>query len=81
MGSVTERIAGFARWLVQMFGISNEQGAVVPVWLATAEEPARAEMRGLYWDRWRWIPPWTLELDRQDMLWNKWCADAKVDLQ
>lgn len=70
MGSVTERIAGFARWLV-------------PVWLATAEEPARAEMRGLYWDRWRWrwIPPWTLELDRQDMLWNKWCADAKVDLQ
>ncbi|KAB5594051.1 WW domain-containing oxidoreductase [Ceratobasidium theobromae] len=40
---------------VQTFGIDNQQGAVVPVWLAVAEEPAQPELRGLYWDRMRWI--------------------------
>ncbi|CAE6464925.1 unnamed protein product [Rhizoctonia solani] len=40
---------------VDTFGISNEQGAVVPVWLALAHEPSLPELRGLYWDRMRWI--------------------------
>ncbi|KAG8738453.1 hypothetical protein FRC10_006829 [Ceratobasidium sp. 414] len=54
--------------LVQMVGISNEQGAVVPTWLATAAEPARPELRGLYWDRmrWMWVPAWCLEVERQN---------------
>ncbi|QRV93883.1 short chain dehydrogenase [Ceratobasidium sp. AG-Ba] len=35
-------------------GISSEQGAVVPVWLATAAEPASPELRGMFWDRMKW---------------------------
>ena len=65
---------------VELFGISNEQGAVVPVWLAIAEEPAKPELRGLYWDRmrWMWVCPWSLEIARQNRLWDKWCSDAGV---
>ena len=82
-GSFRERIAGIARWLIQTVGISNEQGAVVPVWLATAEEPSRPELRGLYWDRleWKWIPAWCLEKSRQERLWEKWCMDAGANIQ
>ncbi|CAE7215500.1 unnamed protein product [Rhizoctonia solani] len=65
---------------VNTFGISNEQGAVVPVWLAVAREPAQPDLRGLYWDRmrWMWVAPWSMEIERQDRLWNKWCLDAGV---
>lgn len=65
---------------VELFGIPNEQGAVVPVWLATAEEPAKPELRGLYWDRmrWMWVAPWSLEIERQNKLWDRWCSDAGV---
>ncbi|KAG8715613.1 hypothetical protein FRC09_016476 [Ceratobasidium sp. 395] len=68
---------------VQMVGISNEQGAVVPVWLATAKEPAELELRGLYWDRmrWMWVPAWSVEAERQNRLWHKWCLDAGVSLR
>ncbi|CAE6411767.1 unnamed protein product [Rhizoctonia solani] len=63
---------------VNTFGISNEQGAVVPVWLAVADEPNQPELRGLYWDRmrWMWVAPWCMEIKRQDSLWDKWCLDA-----
>ncbi|KAG9126969.1 hypothetical protein FRC07_001187 [Ceratobasidium sp. 392] len=66
--------------LVQMVGISNEQGAMVPVWLATAKQPAQPEFRGLYWDRmrWMWVPSWSLEVERQNSLWDKWGTDAGV---
>lgn len=65
---------------VEFFGIPNEQGAVVPLWLATAGEPTRPELRGLYWDRmrWMWVNPWSIEVARQDKLWDKWCSDAGV---
>ena len=63
-------------------GISSEQGAVVPVWLAIAPEPATPELRGMYWDRlrWKWMRPWSMEVERQDKLWSKWCEDAGVSL-
>ncbi|KAG8687917.1 Retinol dehydrogenase 12 [Ceratobasidium sp. 423] len=65
---------------VNTFGISNEQGAVVPVWLAVAREPTQPELRGLYWDRmrWMWVAPWSMEIKRQDDLWDKWCLDAGI---
>ncbi|KAJ1311269.1 hypothetical protein OPQ81_009767 [Rhizoctonia solani] len=65
---------------VNTFGISNEQGAVVPVWLAVAREPTQPELRGLYWDRmrWMWVSPWSMEIKRQDNLWAKWCLDAGI---
>lgn len=65
---------------VQTFGIDNQQGAVVPVWLAVAEEPAQPELRGLYWDRmrWMWVAPWSMQVQRQDRLWDKWCLDAGI---
>ena len=63
-------------------GISSEQGAVVPVWLAIAPEAAKPELRGMYWDRlkWKWVRAWSMEVERQDKLWNKWCEDTGVSL-
>ncbi|KAG8742155.1 hypothetical protein FRC10_001963 [Ceratobasidium sp. 414] len=68
--------------LANKLGISNQQGAIVPVWLATADEPARPEMRGLFWECmvWKWVPAWSLERGRQERLWNKWCGDAGAEL-
>jgi hypothetical protein len=68
--------------MVEMVGISNEQGSIVPVWLATSAKPAQSSFRGMYWDRlqWKWVKPWSLEVARQDELWNKWCKDSQVSL-
>ncbi|QRV76617.1 short chain dehydrogenase [Ceratobasidium sp. AG-Ba] len=49
-GATGSGVDAFKRF-VGMVGMSNEQGAVVPVWLATAEEPGQPDLRGLYWDR------------------------------
>lgn len=46
-GPFTDRAASILRGLSLMCGISNEQGTAVPVWLATAEQLSRPEMRGL----------------------------------
>ncbi|KAF8598934.1 NAD(P)-binding protein [Ceratobasidium sp. AG-I] len=83
LGSSFDRLANLTRSMVQWFGISTEQGAVVPVWLATAKEPTKPELGGLFWDRlqWKWVPAWSLETARQEMLWSKWCKDAGVHLQ
>lgn len=69
--------------MVEKFGVSNEEGAALPVWLAVTPEPASEELRGMYWDRmqWKWIRPWSLSIELQDRLWDKWCADTGVDLR
>ncbi|KAG8726518.1 hypothetical protein FRC12_023327 [Ceratobasidium sp. 428] len=81
-GSCSDPMAKFLHGWVLKSGISNKEGAVVPVWLATAKEPANPAMRGLYWDRmtWKWVPAWSLEWKRQDMLWKRWCEDADAAL-
>ncbi|KAL5633624.1 hypothetical protein ACGC1H_003939 [Rhizoctonia solani] len=83
VGSMVGQMADIFRMVGNTFGIPNEQGAVTPVWLATDPEPARPEMRGLYWDRlrWRWVRPWILDVKRQDELWDKWCEDVGVALR
>ncbi|QRW16699.1 short chain dehydrogenase [Rhizoctonia solani] len=82
IGSVAGRLADIFRMVGNTFGIPNEQGAVNSVWLATDPEPARPDMRGLYWDRlrWKWVRPWILDPKRQSELWDKWCEDVGVTL-
>ncbi|QRV95483.1 short chain dehydrogenase [Ceratobasidium sp. AG-Ba] len=62
--------------------LTTEQGAVVPIWLATAKEPTMPELQGMFWNRmrWTWVWPWMLEPERQNMLWDKWCKDARISL-
>ncbi|KAF8605707.1 NAD(P)-binding protein [Ceratobasidium sp. AG-I] len=81
-GAMTGFLAAAFRKVASAVGISSEQGGVVPVWLAIAPEPATPELKGMYWDRlkWKWMRPWSLEVERQDRLWNKWCEDAGVSL-
>ncbi|QRV81867.1 short chain dehydrogenase [Ceratobasidium sp. AG-Ba] len=81
-GSIKSRTGDIFNALVRLIGISNQQGAVVPVWLATASQPASPELRGQFWDRlkWKWVQPWSIEVARQDKLWDKWCSDAKVSI-
>ncbi|CAE6511769.1 unnamed protein product [Rhizoctonia solani] len=71
-------ILDILRFMVDTFGVSSEQGAITPVWLATASEPATEMLRGRYWDRkqWQWLAPWALDEQRQGMLWDMWCRDA-----
>ncbi|KAF8757831.1 Enoyl-(Acyl carrier protein) reductase [Rhizoctonia solani] len=82
IGSMAGRLADIFRMVGNTFGIPNEQGAVNSVWLATDPEPARPDMRGLYWDRlrWKWVRPWILDPKRQSELWDKWCEDVGVTL-
>ncbi|KAG9088774.1 hypothetical protein FS749_001909 [Ceratobasidium sp. UAMH 11750] len=81
-GSIIGREIDTIKAIVNVAGITNEQGAVVPVWLATAEEPNQPEFRGMFWDRlkWKWVWPWCLEMERQNELWDKWYKDAQVSL-
>ncbi|QRV76968.1 short chain dehydrogenase [Ceratobasidium sp. AG-Ba] len=81
-GSMVSRASDLFKAFARTFGITNEQGAVVPVWLATASQPASPELRGMYWDRlsWKWVRPWSMETKRQIELWEKWCEDTQVSL-
>ncbi|KAG9099078.1 hypothetical protein FRC06_005677 [Ceratobasidium sp. 370] len=82
VGTTVSRLGSIFKAVASVVGISNEQGAVVPVWLATSAKPAKPELRGMYWDRqaWKWVRPWSLEVARQEDLWNRWCKDAQVSL-
>ncbi|KAG8696178.1 hypothetical protein FRC11_000920 [Ceratobasidium sp. 423] len=77
-GATSGIILDILRFTVDRFGVSSEQGAITPVWLATAAEPATEHLRGRYWDRkeWQWLAPWALDEQRQGALWDIWCRDA-----
>ncbi|KAF8595458.1 NAD(P)-binding protein [Ceratobasidium sp. AG-I] len=81
-GSWTGTLASVISSMGRILGVSSEQGAVVPVWLAIAPKPAKPQFRGMFWDRkhWKWVNPWCLESERQDRLWNKWCEDTNAPL-
>lgn len=70
------------RAMGRVTGILSEQGAIVPVWLAIAPEPAKPELRGMLWNRLKWkcVNPSCMRVERQDRLWNKWCEDAQAPL-
>ncbi|KAH7334127.1 hypothetical protein B0J17DRAFT_675487 [Rhizoctonia solani] len=77
-GATSGIILDILRFMVDNFGVPSEQGAITPVWLATAPEPATEKFRGRYWDRkqWQWLAPWALDEQRQERLWDMWCRDA-----
>ncbi|EUC61639.1 short-chain dehydrogenase/reductase [Rhizoctonia solani AG-3 Rhs1AP] len=77
-GSTSGIILDAMRFLLGRLGVPGEQGAAIPVWLATAPEPATKKLRGRYWDRkqWHWLAPWALDEQRQEALWDIWCRDA-----
>ncbi|CAE6470262.1 unnamed protein product [Rhizoctonia solani] len=79
-GATSGIILDVMRFLLDRLGVAWEQGAAIPVWLATAPEPATEQLRGRYWDRkkWQWVAPWALDEKRQEMLWNMWCKDAEA---
>ncbi|KAH7334128.1 hypothetical protein B0J17DRAFT_631631 [Rhizoctonia solani] len=79
-GATSGFILDFLTYPLDRLGVPGEQGAMIPVWLATAPEPAIAKLRGMYWDRkhWQWLAPWALDERRQKMLWDMWCRDAKA---
>ncbi|KAF8605709.1 NAD(P)-binding protein [Ceratobasidium sp. AG-I] len=81
-GSIPGSIVSAFQVYVKTLGIPPQQGAVVPVWLAVAPEPVKPELKGMYWDRlrWKWVAPWSMEVERQDKLWNKWCEDTGASL-
>ncbi|KAJ1303746.1 hypothetical protein OPQ81_008170 [Rhizoctonia solani] len=77
-GATSGFLITFLQSMLGRFGVPTEQGAVIPVWLATDPEPATEKLRGRYWDRkqWQWLAPWALDEQRQEMLWDLWCRDA-----
>ncbi|KDN37479.1 hypothetical protein RSAG8_10141, partial [Rhizoctonia solani AG-8 WAC10335] len=77
-GATSGIILDAMRFMLDRLGVPSEQGAVIPVWLATAPEPATKELRGRYWDRkqWQWPAPWALDEQRQGLLWDMWRRDA-----
>ncbi|EUC61640.1 short-chain dehydrogenase/reductase [Rhizoctonia solani AG-3 Rhs1AP] len=81
-GATSGIILDILRLMVDLFGVSSEQGAITPVWLATAPEPATENLRGRYWDRrqWQWLAPWALDKQRQGLLWDMWCRHAGAPL-
>lgn len=68
--------------LANTFGVTAEEGAFTSIWLSVAPEPTSPELRGMFWDgtNWRWVQPWTLEVNRQERLWDLWCKDAGATL-
>ncbi|KAG8900634.1 hypothetical protein FRB99_005838 [Tulasnella sp. 403] len=69
-------------YLHKAFGISNEQGAATPVWLAIADDAALPENRGMYWDRcrWKWTPSWMDDPTTRKDLWRRWESDCAIEL-
>ncbi|CAE7161108.1 unnamed protein product [Rhizoctonia solani] len=77
-GSMNDTASKLFKFVARTFGISSKEGAVTPVWLAVAPEPASTKMKGRYWDRnrWKWVKPWSLKVELQDELWDLWCEET-----
>ncbi|CUA69286.1 Retinol dehydrogenase 14 [Rhizoctonia solani] len=83
IGSASGVASDLFKLMANTFGISIEEGAVTPVWLAVAPEPASSELKGRYWDRkqWKWVKPWSLKTKLQDELWDVWCKETDAPLR
>ena len=70
MSSSAAKLQAFLKWFAFRFGVSCEQGACTPVFLATS--PKVATQGGGYWDRMSKRTPGMLTLDdaRGDILWD-----------
>ncbi|CAE6393996.1 unnamed protein product [Rhizoctonia solani] len=81
--SLTDMASNLFKSAVQMTAISTAQGAVTPIWLATAAQPISPGMEGRFWDRmqWKWPTPWSLDVGLQDELWDLWCGETDAPLR
>ncbi|QRV78142.1 short chain dehydrogenase [Ceratobasidium sp. AG-Ba] len=71
--------------IAERFGVETDKGATVPAWLAASPEAAKKDTGGMFWAPgigsfwnmgWKWVPAWSLEWKRQEMLWDVWLRDA-----
>lgn len=72
-----------ARWVKSMIstvGISVQQGATTPLFLATSPDAVKPDVRGKYWERcgWKWTPAWMEDADLRKALWKKWEEQTKI---
>lgn len=75
--------AVMARWVKSMIatvGISVQQGATTPLFLATSPDAVKPDVRGKYWERcgWKWTPAWMEDADLRKALWKKWEEQTKI---
>ncbi|CAE7103757.1 unnamed protein product [Rhizoctonia solani] len=82
-GSLTDVASTLFKLSGSELGISSKQGAVTVVWVAVSPEPTSTGMEGRFWDRmrWKWVKPWSLDVQLQNDLWDTWCSDAEAPLR
>lgn len=73
-------MARWAKKALDAVGISVQQGATTPLYLATQPEAVLPEVRGKYWERctWKWCPAWMEDADVREALWKRWEKDSKI---
>ena len=66
---------------IEIIGISCEEGAVTPVWLATSAAAAELNVQGKYWERnaWKWIPAWMHDVEQRKVIWDLMARDAQLE--
>jgi len=67
--------------MIETLGISCEEGAVTPVWLATSAAAAGLNVQGKYWERnaWKWIPAWMNDVEQRQVVWDLMARDAHLE--
>lgn len=67
--------------IIPKIGVFPAQGALMAVYLATAPEAARPDLRGKFWahGRWMWTPAWMADTQLRGALWKRWEEDAGVE--
>jgi len=67
--------------LPNAIGISTQQGAATPVFLAISEEAGRPNNRGKFWTRChrQWVQTWMADTTLRKALWQKWTEDSGLE--
>lgn len=73
-------MARWAKSMIDAVGISVQQGATTPLFLATSDDAVKPDVRGKYWERcgWKWTPAWMEDADLRQALWKKWEEQTKI---
>ncbi|KIO24539.1 hypothetical protein M407DRAFT_244398 [Tulasnella calospora MUT 4182] len=73
-------MARWAKSMIDTVGISVQQGATTPIFLASSDDAVKPDVRGKYWERcgWKWTPAWMEDADLRTALWKKWEEETKV---
>ncbi|KAG8985751.1 hypothetical protein FRB90_004474 [Tulasnella sp. 427] len=73
-------MARWAKSMIDTVGISIQQGATTPLYLATSDDAVKPDVKGKYWERcgWKWTPAWMEDPDLRKALWRKWEEQTKI---